>query len=134
MAFPNLILATPCPSLLRFYRDLDLTAAPRGLVREGSLDIVVDHAPPREVYVILLTDVILFTQMREGNYLLKCPGKTLNGRSKNPVLRLKGTHVRPEGNHKGIIIISKVDERWCVLMVVPRQSISYLRVTLVCIN
>lgn len=78
------------------------------MVREGPLDIVVEHAPPREVYVILMTDVLLFTQLREGTFVLKCPGKTLNGRNKNPVLRLRGAHVRPEGNQKGIIIISKV--------------------------
>lgn len=85
-------------------------AAPRELVREGTLDIVVDHQPKREVYVILMSDVILFTQQRDGQFLLKCPGKNpINGRAKSPVLRLRETHIRTEANQKrGIIIINKV--------------------------
>lgn len=93
--------------------DLTLTRR-RGLIREGLLDIAVEHGPAREVYVILLTDVMLFTLQREGNFLLKCPGKTRTGESKKPVLRHREAHVRPNPtNPKGIYLIGKVCCKIC---------------------
>ena len=100
---------------MRHFKELDLTIGGRSLVREGALDIAVDHAPKKEVHVILLSDAILFAQVKDGRFLLKCPGKNLGGRPKLPVLMLKDTHVRKEAAQKnGILLLNKTDACMCV--------------------
>ena len=69
--------------------------------------------------MILLSDVILFTQLKDSTFLLKCPGKNLNGQPKSPVLLLCDTLVRQEAaQKKGILLINKVDVCVCVVICV----------------
>ncbi|EGD74514.1 hypothetical protein PTSG_05878 [Salpingoeca rosetta] len=101
-----------CTSELKHLRRLDLTAHPRQIMREGSLDIVIDSQNNvKEVYVIVLTDLILFTQRRDGHFLLKCPGRNItNEGAKSPVLRLRDAHARAEAAAKdGFLLLNKTD-------------------------
>ncbi len=59
--------------------------------------------------MLLFSDMIIFTVMRESHFVVKCPGRTLNKQAKYPVLFLKDTHIREElTQSKGILLIDKV--------------------------
>ncbi|EDQ89145.1 uncharacterized protein MONBRDRAFT_25782 [Monosiga brevicollis MX1] len=77
----------------------------RTMVREGTLDVVTDESQTKEVYVILFSDVAIFTQQKEAALILKCPGKSIVKAAMDPVLPLRGTIVRTDATDKRSLIL-----------------------------
>eukprot|EP00047_Mylnosiga_fluctuans_P023038 m.130918 g.130918 ORF g.130918 m.130918 type:complete len:1555 (+) comp9462_c0_seq1:737-5401(+) len=85
------------------FKDLDITKSV--LLREGSLDISVEHNAVKEIHVMLLADVVLFFVVRDGVFSLRCPGKTLRGGARSPCISLREILVRPEASQAGSILL-----------------------------
>ncbi len=78
--------------------------------------LIHDRCNNPEIWLLLLSDCILFFVVKDGIYQLRCPGKTIKSLPKPPYLSLRETHVRQVASQPcSILLINTVRYNTLVL-------------------